>query len=288
MDRLLRDGDRVTGVAAGEDELYADVVIAADGANSFLAQEAGLRGRIPTHQIAVGVKELIGLPRETIEERFHLAGDEGAAYAIVGFATGGVAGGGFLYTNKESLSVGLVMQLDELLASRRKPADILDEFLAHPMVAGLVRGGKLLEYGAHLVPEGGIEMMPRLAAGGMLVVGDAAGFTINNGFVVRGMDLAIGSAIAAADAVLEAKARGDFSEQGLSLYQQKLELLLRDGRHAHLFQGAAFLAERAPVYGLSGNAGRPDDAHLRPGGPAEGTPDERSDEKPQRQPGIPV
>jgi len=223
VDRLLRDGDRVTGVAAGEDELYADVVIAADGANSFLAQEAGLRGRIPTHQIAVGVKELIALPRETIQERFHLEGDEGAAYAIVGFATGGVAGGGFLYTNKESLSVGLVMQLDELLESRRKPADILDEFLVHPMVAGLIKGGRLLEYGAHLVPEGGIEMMPRLAAGGMLVVGDAAGFTLNNGFVVRGMDLAIGSGIAAAEAVLDAKARGDFSEQGLSVYRQKLD-----------------------------------------------------------------
>ncbi len=62
------------------------------------------------------------------------------------------------------------------------------------MIAPLIKGGKLLEYGAHLVPEGGVAMMPRLSTGGMLVVGDAAGFGINNGFVVRGMDLAIGSA----------------------------------------------------------------------------------------------
>ena len=124
VDRVLaKDGERVIGVAAGDEEMLADVVIAADGANSFLAQEAGLRGRIPTDQVAVGVKELIGLPREMIEERFHLTGDEGAAYAIVGFATRGVPGGGFLYTNKDSLSVGLVMQVDDLVAhtARNRP-----------------------------------------------------------------------------------------------------------------------------------------------------------------------
>jgi electron transfer flavoprotein-quinone oxidoreductase len=152
-----------------------------------------------------------------------LTGNEGAAYAMVGFATRGVSGGGFLYTNKDSLSVGLVIQLDKLLESRLNPADILEEFLGHPMVAPLIKDGKLLEYGAHLVPEGGVEMMPRLYTGGMLVAGDAAGLTINNGFVVRGMDLAIGSGIAAADAVLEARTRKDFSAQGLSVYQTKLD-----------------------------------------------------------------
>jgi len=141
----------------------------------------------------------------------------------VGFATRGVAGGGFLYTNTDSLSVGLVMQVADLVRTKSRSGDILEEFLAHPMIAPLIKGGGLLEYGAHLVPEGGLGMMPQLYADGLLVVGDAAGFGINNGFVVRGMDLAAGSAICAAEAVIAAKARGDFSAKSLSEYKTRLD-----------------------------------------------------------------
>ncbi|NPV75408.1 MAG: FAD-dependent oxidoreductase [Anaerolineae bacterium] len=223
VDKVLIEDRRAVGVVAGDEDMRADVIIAADGANSFLAQQVGLRGRFETGHLAVGVKELIGLPRETIEERFNLTGDEGVAYGVVGFATRGVAGGGFLYTNKESISVGLVMHLDELIETGVKPAEVIEDFLAHPMVAPLIRGGKLLEYGAHLVPEGGLAMMPRLAMDGMLVTGDAAGLSVNNGFVVRGMDLAIASGVAAAEAVLEAKKKNDFSAQGLSAYQRLMD-----------------------------------------------------------------
>lgn len=232
VERLERDGDRIVGVKAGDDVLLADVIIAADGANSFLAQQAGLRGRIEPKHIAVGVKSLIGLPRETIEDRFHLTGDEGAAYALVGEATHGVAGGGFIYTNTESLSVGVVMRLDDLAKTGRESAQIAEDFLRHPLIAPLIKGGKLLEYGAHLVPEGGLEMMPGMqrmpGIPGMLVVGDAAGLTINNALVVRGMDLAIGSGMAAAEAVLAAKEKGDFAganfAQGMvSDYTRRLE-----------------------------------------------------------------
>ena len=117
----------------------------------------------------------------------------------------------------------MVAHLDELIHTKVKPAELMDSFLAHPMIQPLIRGGKLLEYGAHLVPEGGLAMVPRLYMGGMLLAGDAAGLSVNNGLVVRGMDLAIGSGMAAADTILEAKAKNDFSVQGLSLYQQKME-----------------------------------------------------------------
>ncbi|HEY3344475.1 MAG TPA: FAD-dependent oxidoreductase [Anaerolineaceae bacterium] len=223
VEALVKDGERVTGIVAGEEQMLADVVIAADGANSFIAEQAGLRGRFNPAHLAVGVKELIGLPRETLEDRFGLSGDEGTAYGIVGFATRGVAGGGFLYTNTDTISIGVVMHLDECVHTQVKPAEVMDDFLAHPSIAPLVRGGKLLEYGAHLVPEGGIPMMPRLVTDGLLVAGDAAGLSVNNGFVVRGMDLAIGSGVAAAEAVLEAKAKSDFSAAGLAGYTQKMD-----------------------------------------------------------------
>ena len=223
VDRVLKHGSQVTGVTAGDEEMLADVVIAADGANSFIAQETGLRGRLPTDGIALGVKELIGLPAEIIQERFHLQENEGSAYSIVGFATRGVAGGGFLYTNRESLSVGLVMQTADLVNNRSRPAEILEDFLAHPMIAPLVKDGQVLEYGAHLVPEGGLGLMPELYDDGILLVGDAAGLGVNNGFVVRGMDLAIGSAVCAAETVIEARERRDFSSGTLQKYKNRLD-----------------------------------------------------------------
>jgi electron transfer flavoprotein-quinone oxidoreductase len=223
VDQLLKTGDRVTGIVAGGEEMQANVIIAADGANSFLAQQAGLRGRIPNAHLALGVKALIGLSHPVVEERFNLASSEGSAIALVGEVTHGLAGGGFIYTNRESLSVGVVLRLDDLLKTGIPSAQILDEFLAHPLIEPLVRDGKLLEYGAHLVPEGGLGMVPRLFADGLLVVGDAAGFTINSGLVVRGMDLAIGSGIAAAQAIIEARQVGSFSAQALSAYPRLLE-----------------------------------------------------------------
>lgn len=223
VDGVIKRNGAVVGITAGGEEMLAKVVIAADGANSFIAQQAGLREKVPPKHAGVGVKEVIGLPREVIEERFHLSRNQGAAYNIVGYATRGVPGGGFLYTNRESLSVGLVIHVDALVERQMKPAEIFEDFLAHPMIAPLIKGGKLLEYGAHLVPEGGLAMMPQLAADGLLLVGDAAGLGVNNGFVVRGMDLAIGSAIAAADTVIEAVEANDFTLNRLKSYPERLE-----------------------------------------------------------------
>uniref|UniRef100_UPI0021AD3355 FAD-dependent oxidoreductase n=1 Tax=Neomoorella sulfitireducens TaxID=2972948 RepID=UPI0021AD3355 len=176
VDSVLKEGDRVVGIRAGEEEMLSDVVIAADGVNSFLAEQAGLRKPIKLEHLAVGVKELIELPREVIEERFNLRGDEGAAYALVGEATHGIAGGAFLYTNKESISLGVVMRLDDLVKSGQQPSEIIEDLMEHPCIAPLIKDGRTIEYGAHLIAEGGMEMMPQLYTGGMLVAGDAAGF----------------------------------------------------------------------------------------------------------------
>jgi electron transfer flavoprotein-quinone oxidoreductase len=223
VDNVVKENDKIIGVIAGGDEILADVVLAADGATSFLAEAAGLRSRWSNHHLAVCVKELIELPSDTIEERFNLTGNEGVAYGVVGYVTQGIPGGGFIYTNKESISIGIVAHLDEVAQAKVKPVELMNGFLAHPMVGPLIRGGNLGEYGAHLVAEGGLEMLPRLYADGMLVLGDAAGLGVNTGLTVRGMDLAIGSGIAAADTILEAKAKNDFSSQSLQAYRSKLE-----------------------------------------------------------------
>jgi electron transfer flavoprotein-quinone oxidoreductase len=226
VDRVLTEdgpgGKRVVGVQAGEDELRARVVVAADGVNSFIAKEAGLRQREELDQLAVGVKSVVSLPRETIEARFNLTGDEGAAIAVVGDCTEGVGGGGFLYTNTDSISVGVVVRLDDLTAKKKAVTDIFDHFLGHKFIAPYLEGGELAEYGCHLVAEGGMSMVGEITMDGMVVVGDAAGLTLNTGLTVRGMDLAAASAVAAAEGIGAALDRGDTSKAGLAGYRERL------------------------------------------------------------------
>ena len=222
-DDLLRDENRIAGIRAGGDKLPADVVIAGDGVNSILAQKAGLRGELKPQDIKQGVKEVIALPRETIEQRFNLSGDEGIAWEFVGACTRGLPGGGFIYTNKDSLSVGIVVQLNALAEKQVQANDLLEDFKGHPAVASLLEGGKLVEYSAHLIPVSGIKMMPRLYTDGFLVTGDAAALVLGTGLILEGANFAVASGVAAAETVIKAKQTGDFSAKSLAYYRELLE-----------------------------------------------------------------
>ncbi len=223
VDSLVIEDGRITGIRADGDELRARVVVAADGINSFLCRNAGIRDTEPARHLALGVKSVIALPRGVIEERFNLAGDEGVAYAMVGDCTGGLGGGGFLYTNRESVSAGVVVRLDELSRSAASSSDLHDRFLSHPAIAPFLEGGEPVEYGCHLIAEGGRAMVHDLTRPGLVVVGDAAGLSLNTGFTVRGMDLAAASGIAAAKTIHAALGAGDTSAQALARYPAELD-----------------------------------------------------------------
>lgn len=228
VDDLYMEADRVKGVIAGEDTMEAGVVILADGVNSLLAQKIGLKQELKPHQVAVGAKEIIELPPQVIEDRFNINSGEGAARLFVGDCTKGRIGGGFLYTNKNSISLGLVLTLSDLQGADQTVPDMVEDFKQHPAIKPLIKGGKTAEYSAHLVPEAGYSMMPKLYHDGVVVVGDAAGFVINTGYMVRGMDLAIASGEAAANAIINAD--GVYSADALAKYQQLLEesFVMRD------------------------------------------------------------
>ena len=198
VDALIREGNKVTGVQAGDDILEANIVILADGVNSMLGRSLGMVPPSSAHHYAVGVKELIGLPPAFIADRFNLSGNEGAAWLFAGSPSDGLMGGGFLYTNQDSISLGLVCGLGDIAHATKSIPQMLEDFKQHPTIRPLIAGGELLEYSAHMVPEGGLAMVPKLVDDGVMIVGDAAGFCLNLGFTVRGMDLAIASAEAAA------------------------------------------------------------------------------------------
>lgn len=221
-DLIIRDG-KVCGVIAGEDELEADITILADGVNSLLAQKLGFRGELKPNQVAVGAKDVIELPSHVIEDRFQCKENEGTAWLFAGTPSAGRVGGGFLYTNKTSISLGVVCTLSELIEGEKSVPQMLEDFKNHPAIKPLVKDGKLIEYSGHLVPEAGLSMVPKIIGDGVLVVGDAAGFCINLGYAVRGMDFAVASAECAANAVLKAKELENFSEQSLKCYQDFLD-----------------------------------------------------------------
>ena len=221
-DLLWEDG-QVAGVTTGEadGELHAHCVVLADGANSLLAQKIGLHQEWEPIEQALVAKELIALPAEKIEDRFGLPSGLGTALEIFGESTWGLLGYGFIYTNKESLSIGTGALLEDLIQSGINVNDMLDRFKRHPAIAPLIGGGETIEYAAHLIPEGGYHRMPKVYGDGVVIVGDAAGFV--NPLNREGVNLAMLSGKLAAQAIIEAKARADFSAASLSRYRELLD-----------------------------------------------------------------
>ncbi len=238
VEDVILDNGRVAGVRTGraDGDLLADVVVICDGVHSFLAKRAGLQQReIEPHEVALAVKEIIALPKETIQERFNVSEGEGATIEIYGTVTQGMGGYAFIYTNRESLSVGAGALMSHFMKTKITPYALLERVKQHPLVRPLIAGGQVVEYLAHAIPEGGYKAMPKLYTDGALIAGDAA--MMVNGLHREGSNLAITAGRLAAETVIEAKAKGDFSAQSLSAYREKLQhsFVLKDlQKYQHL------------------------------------------------------
>jgi electron transfer flavoprotein-quinone oxidoreductase len=225
VDDLLWEDGRVAGVVAGGEEIPAHIVIAADGALSFMAEKARLRTPLRPENYALAIKEVYKIDPTAIEERFGLGQGEGVANLFIGSVTRGMFGGGFLYTNQDSLSVGIVLGMRSQMDARPQfeSHQLMDAFTARPEVARWIKGAQLEEYSAHIISEAGIKGTSALYTDGMLVAGDAAGFSLNMGVTVRGMEFAIASGILAAEAANIAVEKKDTSKESLSLYERLLK-----------------------------------------------------------------
>lgn len=225
VEEVIKEDGKVTGIRAGDEDFYADCVILAEGVNNLLTRQVGLQtDYVPADGLAVGVKEVIRFDRTVLEDRFQLGDRSGMTNEYVGYASGGVEGGGFLYTNTDSVSFGLVLGMADLRRSGLKPYDLLNQFKTHPTVADAIRGGEVLEYSAKVVSTGDMRVMPReVYADGVLIAGEAANLVLNAGRAIQGMDYAMRSGLLAAETVIEAKAAGDFSAAMLQHYRAALE-----------------------------------------------------------------
>ncbi len=218
VDSLIMENGFVKGVIAGDEKLSADYTIIAEGANTILLEKMGLKKRTEPHDVALGVKEVIRLDEEKINERFGVDPDEGVASLFVGYASNGAIGGGFLYTMKKEVTLGVVVRLDQPARYKIKMHEIAESFRMHSAIRPLIRDGYMTEYSAHLIVEKGPLKENELYGNGYVVVGDAAGFELNTGIIVRGVDFAMESGKLAADTIIRARENGDTSKNALSHY----------------------------------------------------------------------
>jgi electron transfer flavoprotein-quinone oxidoreductase len=224
VSELLMDGTRVIGVRTDREggEIYADIVILADGVNSLLATKAGFHDEIAPKNVALAVKEIHFMPQETIESRFNVSGDAGVVIEMAGKITKGMMGTGFLYTNKESLTIGVGCMLSDFKKQKITPYQLLEQMKEHPSIKPLIEGGEMKEYTAHLIPEGGYNAVPKIYGDGWMIVGDSGMFL--NAVHREGSNLAMTTGRMAAELVIELKDAGKpLDANHLARYRNNLE-----------------------------------------------------------------
>ncbi|MBI1174009.1 MAG: FAD-dependent oxidoreductase [Sideroxydans sp.] len=221
---LIMDGQRVVGVRTDREngDVFADIVILADGVNSLLAKKAGFHPELNPGDVALAVKEILFLPQETLESRFNVKEGEGVVIEMIGKITQGLMGTGFLYTNNESLTIGVGCMLSDFKEARIPPYLMLEMMKNHPAIKPLIEGGEMKEYTAHLIPEGGLKAMPQVYGDGWMIVGDSGMFV--NAVHREGSNLAMTTGRLAAETVLELKQAGkDMSKSNLAAYRTRLD-----------------------------------------------------------------
>src|SRR6516165_765377 len=218
---LVRDAhDKVIGVRTDRDgaAIYADIVVLAEGVSGLVGARAGLRSVPKPDTVALAVKEMHFLPRETIEARFNLQGDEGVVIEAAGTITKGMAGTGFIYTNKECISIGIGCLISDFTEKGQTPYGLLEAFKQHPSVKPLLAGSEVKEYAAHMIPEGGYKAIPQLFGDGWLIVGDAGQFV--NAVHREGSNLAMTTGRIAGETIARLKRRGEaFNAENLAAYK---------------------------------------------------------------------
>ncbi|MFB7141850.1 FAD-dependent oxidoreductase [Gottfriedia sp. NPDC056225] len=241
------ENDVVIGVRTDrpDGDLYADVVVLADGVNSLLGKSLGFHKEWRPDEVALATMEILKLDSKIIQDRFGLEGNQGVAIELFGDATKGIVGTGFLYTNKDSLSIGVGTLLSGMIEQKIKPYDLLEYVKNHPMIRPYIQGSEPQEYLAHLIPEGGYKSIPKLVGNGVLVIGDAA--QLVNAIHREGSNMAMTSGRLAAETIVEAKALDNYSDVVLKSYADKL-LASFVGQDLKKYKDATHHFEKFPQY----------------------------------------
>ena len=232
---LYDDDDAVIGIRTGDKgigkdgkpkanfepgvDLLAKITVLGEGSRGSLAKQLTARlgldeGKEP-QVFSIGVKELWEVPAGNFEE--------GRVVHTLGFPSDtNTYGGGWIYGYKNNVvSIGYVTGLD-YMDPLIDPHAEFQKFKTHPKVAEILKGGKMIKYGAKSINTGGYYTMPRLYADGVLLVGDSASFL--NGQRIKGIHTAMKSGMLAAETIVDAFSHEDFTSKHLRYYEEKVNL----------------------------------------------------------------
>ncbi|MEF8801834.1 MAG: FAD-dependent oxidoreductase [Halolamina sp.] len=244
MDVSQNDDHAVVHTDRENGDLACHAVIGADGVNTTVGRQTGIQRTMRNEDMALSVKKVIDVGRNTIDERFNLDSDEGAAYIYTGFPTGAPTIGYFIYTFDEYISVGAVGGLETLRYlgnegygdSGTPLYSLLEEFMQLDPVRPYVQGDDVEEYQGILVPEHSYDSLPERHDRRVALIGDAAGLVLNKGYTFRGLDYGIKSGLVAAEAAMACDVDADWDAFGRR-YDDGLEdsYVLQDMKqHRHL------------------------------------------------------
>ncbi|MBY9000589.1 MAG: FAD-dependent oxidoreductase [Candidatus Heimdallarchaeota archaeon] len=222
VDDFVWEEKQIVGVKSGNEVLRAKLVIIAEGANHILTEKANLAKHPHARHYAIAMKETYELPKKQIEERFHITGTEGVSNEILGHSRG-IPGGGFFYTNENTLSFGLILNAKTLTEKKLKAPEVLEDFKNHSYIRKLLKDAKMVEYSAHMIPEGGFKHLSKLYGNGVLVVGDAAGMVLNAGLYIEGINFALESGRIAGEAAKQILETNDFTKRSTKIYKKELK-----------------------------------------------------------------
>jgi len=203
-------------------DLLADVVVLGEGVNGLVGQSAGLRPELKPKEVALAVKEMHFMPQDVLENRFNLNGDEGVVIEAMGTVSPGLSGMGFIYTNKESISVGIGTLVSDFTESGATPYSMIEAFKNHPSIKPLLAGSEAKEYSAHLIPEGGYKAIPEVYGDGWVIVGDAGQFV--NSVHREGSNMAMTTGLLAGETIAHLHhKRQKCSKANLTMYKMALD-----------------------------------------------------------------
>lgn len=251
VDGFYTENNVVKGVMVMDEVVKADIVIDAEGINRLLLERGGYTQKLSPDNVALGVKEVIKLSTEDINDYFNLNYNEGLAWILIGEVSGGIPGGAFIYTQEDAVSLGVVIHLNYAEKMIKDHVYKLVEGLRiHPLLKNYFERGTLIEYSAHLIPENFDRVRPAsYCYDGLLISGDAAGFLLNLGYTYRGVDYAAYSGYLAAKAYEKAHGEGKYDKETLSYYEKLLyqSFIMRN---LNKFKGVHGLMKNPRIFSL--------------------------------------
>ena len=231
---MLYESDAVIGVRTGDKgidktgkakpnfepgvDITAKVTVLGEGVRGSLAKQMIDRLKLDRDSdpqvYSVGIKELWEMP----DDRFA----PGSVIHTMGWPLDShTFGGSWVYGMRDRIiDIGLAVGLD-YRDPNIDPHHEFQRFKTHPLIGDLLKGGKLVRYGAKAMPVGGWYTMPQLTSDGVMIIGDSAGML--NGERLKGIHTAIKAGILAADTILDALVKNDFTRSTLGSYDKNLK-----------------------------------------------------------------